>query len=69
MTRDLLHEPLSAEETACIERAEACYHRWSHYPDNPTYAIPRPYCLTCGIDIDNRLSAVWQHGYRGGLVN
>lgn len=65
----LFDEDLSPEDKACRERAVACHHRWSHYPPNPTMAVPRPYCLKCGIDVDNMLSAVWQHGYRGGAVN
>lgn len=68
-THDLLREPRTSEEEACLERAESCHHRWSHYPDNPTRARPRPYCLICGIDIDNRLSVVWQHGHMGGVVH
>ena len=66
---DLLDYPSTAEEKACLERAESCHHRWSHHPDNPMVAILRPYCLECGVDIDNRLSDVWAHGHRSGLVN
>ncbi len=39
-----------------------CQHQWSHFPDNPTTANPRPYCLLCGYDIDNRPSPLWSAG-------
>lgn len=42
------------------EVATACLHHWSHYPDNPQSAVPRPYCLNCGLDIDNRPSPLFK---------
>lgn len=51
------------------ERAESCCHRWSHYPENPTTAVPRPYCVECGLDVDNLPSHVWLHGHTNGTVN
>lgn len=54
------------QEQDCRERADSCVHRWSHNPKHPERARPRPFCLDCGINIDNHLSQWWLLGVRGG---